>query len=67
MYPNFSIFAFWLFNFCGERTPETVKFILLQFFTLVIAACTERTAKDQYVQGTKGQACVYTQLLQGYQ
>ena len=28
-------------------------------FTLNPAACTERTAEDQYVQGTKRQACVY--------
>jgi hypothetical protein len=32
----------------------------------ILAACTERTAEDQHVQGTKRQACLYPQLLQGY-
>lgn len=32
----------------------------------VLAACTERTAEDQHVQGPTRQACLYPQLLQGY-
>lgn len=34
---------------------------------MLLAACSERTAEDQYVQGTQGQTCVHPELLQSYQ
>lgn len=36
-------------------------------FVFLFSACTERATKDKYVQGSKRQACVYSQLLQGHQ
>lgn len=32
----------------------------------MVAARTERITEDQHVQSTKGQTCVYSELLQGY-